>query len=381
MRIAQVAPLFESVPPQLYGGTERVVSWLTEEMVRQDHEVTLFATGDSQTAARLVPACRRALWRDPACRDPLPHHVRLVELVAREAHRFDMIHFHLDYVHFPSVRRLPCATVTTVHGRLHPPDEQPLFETFSDVPLVSISDYQRKPIPGANWAATIYHGLPRDLHPFREGTGAYLAFLGRLSPEKGIVSAVEIARRTGLPLRVAARIYPEERPYYEQVVDRMFRASPWVEFVGEVGGRAKDEFLGNARALLFPIDWDEPFGLVMIEAMACGTPVVAFRRGSVPEVMADGVTGFVVQDVDEAVRAVGQVGGLSRRDCRRVFERRFDVSRMTHNYLELYRKLAADEPVPALPWSHGPAIRRPALQPAGLLGPVSPGCPAAGVRT
>jgi glycosyltransferase involved in cell wall biosynthesis len=373
MRIAQVAPLFESIPPALYGGTERVVSYLTEELVRQGHEVTLFASGDSETAARLVPGCPRALWRDPSCRDPLPQHVRLVELVARQAHRFDLIHFHLDYVHFPTLDRLPCPSVTTLHGRLHPPDERPFFEAFPRVPLISISDSQRNPIPGANWLATVYHGLPRDLHTMREAPGTYLAFLGRLSPEKGIVPAVEIARRAGLPLRVAAKIYPEERPYFEQVVEPMFRASPGVEFVGEVGGRVKDEFLGNARAVLFPIDWDEPFGLVMIEAMACGTPVVAFRRGSVPEVMADGVTGFVVDGVDEAARAIGRVGDLSRRACRRTFEERFDAARMSHDYLQAYRQLADGGPGRSRSFPEGPFDHRPIPAPAGLLGPVAGG--------
>ncbi|MDR3620455.1 MAG: glycosyltransferase family 4 protein [Paludisphaera borealis] len=339
MRIAQVAPLFECVPPKLYGGTERVVSYLTEELVRQGHEVTLFASGDSETSARLVPSCRRALWQEPGCLETLPHHVRLVEMVAAEAHRFDLIHFHIDYVHFPVVGRLPCPTVTTLHGRLHPPDQEGLFETCSEVPLVSISDDQRRPIPSANWQATVHHGLPLDLHTFRDAPGTYLAFLGRVSPEKGLDRAIEIARRAGMPLRVAARIYPEERPYYERVIEPLLRASPWVEFVGEVGGAAKDDFLGNAHALLFPIEWDEPFGLVMIESMACGTPVIAFRRGSVPEVMVHGVTGFVVEDVAEAEEALGRVPTLSRWACRRTFVERFGAARMAMDYLAVYRRL------------------------------------------
>jgi glycosyltransferase involved in cell wall biosynthesis len=371
MRIAQVAPLYESVPPKLYGGTERVVSYLTEELVRQGHEVTLFASGDSETDARLVPCCSRALWQDAECRETLPHHVRQVERVAREAHRFDVIHFHLDYVHFPVVGRLPCPTVTTLHGRLHPPDHQAFFEVFPETPLVSISDDQRRPLPGANWRATVYHGLPRDLHTFREGPGRYLAFLGRMSPEKGVDTAVEIARRARMPLKVAAKIYADEVHYFEEVIEPLFRASPWVEFVGEVGGRLKDEFLGNAHALLFPINWAEPFGLVMIEAMACGTPVVAFRRGSVPEVMTDGVTGFVVDDVPGAVDAVGRVGGLSRRVCRRSFVERFDVARMARDYLAVYRKLATDGLGQALPQSGRSPADRPARHPAGLLGLVT----------
>jgi len=372
MRIAQVAPLYESVPPKLYGGTERVVSYLTEELVRLGHEVTLFASGDSETAARLIAGCPRALWQTPDCREALPHHVRLVDLVAAEAHRFDVVHFHTDYVHFPAAGRLPCPTVTTLHGRLHPPDERAFFATYREVPLVSISDDQRRPVAGANWQATVYHGLPRGLHTFREAPGAYLAFLGRVSPEKGPDKAVEIARRAGLPLRVAAKIYPEERSYFEQVIEPLFRASPWVTFVGEVGGASKDEFLGNAHALLFPIDWAEPFGLVMIEAMACGTPVVAFRRGSVPEVMVEGVTGFVVEDVGGAVEAVSRVAGLSRRACRRAFEKRFDAARMARDYLSVYYKLIARrregrEP----PGATGPA--RPPRCLGGLLGPVLAG--------
>jgi glycosyltransferase involved in cell wall biosynthesis len=373
MRIAQVAPLFESVPPRMYGGTERVVSYLTEELVRQGHEVTLFASGDSETSARLVAGCPRALWQEPGCRDTLPHHVRLVELVAREADRFDVIHFHLDYVHFPAVGRLPCPTVTTLHGRLHPPDEEALFDAYSRVPLVSISDDQRRPIPRANWQATVHHGMPLDVHTFREGPGSYLAFLGRVSPEKGLDKAVEIARLAGMPLRVAAKIYPEERPYYERVIEPLFRASPWVEFVGEVGGASKDAFLGGAFALLFPIEWAEPFGLVMIESLACGTPVVAFRRGSVPEVMTDGVTGFVVDDVPGAVEAVRATAGLDRRACRRAFVERFGVARMTRDYQAVYRRLVVGEACPS-PGAWGRADGRGPADPihhqGGLLGPV-----------
>jgi len=340
MRIAQVAPLFETIPPKLYGGTERVVSYLTDELVRQGHEVTLFASADSASTARLVPCCPRALWGDPNCREMLPHQIRQMALVAREAHRFDVIHFHSDYVHFPLVEQFPCPTVTTLHGRVHPPDHQALFEAYPDVPLVSISDDQRRPLPWANWRTTVHHGLPRHEHTFQPDPRRYLAFLGRVSPEKGLDKAVEIARQVEMPLKVAAKIYPEEVSYFEEIIKPLFQASPWVEFVGEVGGRAKDEFLGNAYALLFPINWAEPFGLVMIEAMACGTPVVAFRHGSVPEVMTDGVTGFVVDDVPDAVDAVGKVGMLDRRRCRQTFEERFDAARMSRDYLEVYRRLA-----------------------------------------
>jgi glycosyltransferase involved in cell wall biosynthesis len=341
MRIAQVAPLYESVPPELYGGTERVVSYLTEELVRQGHEVTLFASGDSRTRARLVEVCPRALWRDPGCRETLPHHVRQMELVFRDVSRFDVLHFHTDYLHFPLLRRHPCASVTTLHGMMHPPDLGELFDEYDDVPLVSISDSQRRPIPWANWQATVYHGLPRNLHTFREQRGEYLAFLGRASREKGLDRAVEIARRSGMQLKVAAKIYPEERAYFTDTLrPLMDAAGSLVEFVGEVGGKGKDDFLGNAHAVLFPIDWPEPFGLVMIEALACGTPVIAFRNGSVPEVIDHGETGFVVGSLEEAVEAVGRVSELSRRRCRQVFEQRFDAARMARDYLDVYRRLA-----------------------------------------
>jgi glycosyltransferase involved in cell wall biosynthesis len=340
MRIAQVAPLYESVPPKLYGGTERVVSWLTEELVRLGHEVTLFASGDSQTTAKLVAACPRALWRDERCRETLPHHVRLMELVFQDVSRFDIIHFHCDYLHFPLLRRHPCASLTTLHGQLHVPDLGTLFEEYADVPLVSISNNQREPMPRANWRGTVHHGMPRDLHTFGDGSGDYLAFLGRISPQKGLDRAIAIARQARVPLKVAAKIYPEERDYYKQVIEPLLQESRgFVEYLGEVGGRAKNEFLGKARALLFPIDWPEPFGLVMIEALACGTPVIAFRNGSVPEVIADGVTGFVVDTADEAVEAVARVACLDRTTCRKVFEERFGVARMARDYLDVYRRL------------------------------------------
>jgi glycosyltransferase involved in cell wall biosynthesis len=384
MRIAQVAPLYESVPPRLYGGTERVVSYLTEELVRLGHEVTLFASGDSQTRAKLVAACPRALWRDPDCREALPHHVRLLELLFQDVSRFDVLHFHCDYLHLPLLRRHPCPSVTTLHGRLHLPDLGPLVADYPEAALVSISDDQRRPLPGANWQATVYHGLPRGLHTYRERSGDYLAFLGRISPEKRVDRAVEIARRAGIGLKVAAKVYPEERAYFQQTVEPLLEASrPWVEFLGEVGGREKDEFLGNARALLFPIDWPEPFGLVMIEALACGTPVIGWRNGSVPEVIEDGVTGFVVDSVEEAVRAVGRVGGesggLSRRACRQAFEERFDAARMARDYVEVYRRLTQGGPgrvgrtpptfVPASrPRGHGSVADRPPLPRAPLGG-------------
>jgi glycosyltransferase involved in cell wall biosynthesis len=344
MRIAQVAPLFESVPPKLYGGTERVVSFLTEELVRLGHEVTLFASGDSQTRAKLVAACPRALWRDPDCKETLPHHVRLMELVFEDVSRFDLIHFHCDYLHFPLLRRCPCPSVTTLHGRMHIPDLQPLFAEYAEAPLVSISDNQRRPIPEANWQATVYHGLPRNSHSFCDRPGDYLAFLGRISPEKRLDRAVEIARRTGRKLKVAAKIYPEDRDYYQRTIEPLLHESrSFVEFVGEVSGREKDEFLGNAYAMLFPIDWPEPFGLVMIEALACGTPVIGWRLGSVPEVVADRVTGFVVDSLDEAVEAVRRVEWLDRRDCRKEFEERFDCARMAQDYLQVYRRLVHAE--------------------------------------
>jgi glycosyltransferase involved in cell wall biosynthesis len=339
MRIAQIAPLFERVPPALYGGTERVVSYLTEELVRLGHDVTLFASGDSRTSARLVAACPQALWRDPDVRDTLPHQIRLMELVFSGVGRFDVLHFHTDWIHFPLVRRHACRSVTTLHGMVHPPDVAALFEEYRDVPLVSISDNQRSPIPTANWAGTVYHGLPRDLFASSGDPGRYLVYLGRMSPEKRVDRAIEIARRAGVPLKIAAKIYPEERDYFHETLEPLIKQSPLVEFIGEIGQEGRQVLLAGASAFLFPIEWPEPFGLVMIEAMACGTPVIAWRRGAVPEVLQEGVTGFIVESIDDAVGAVGRIGDLSRATCRREFERRFDARRMAQDYVRIYETI------------------------------------------
>jgi len=343
MRIAQVSPLYESVPPKLYGGTERVVAFLTDALIAQGHEVTLFASGDSSTQAALVPGAPRALRLGDGCREPIARHLEMLEEVCRRADDFDIIHFHLDYLGFPAARRCGVPHVTTLHGRLDDPELEPLFRSYCDTPLVSISNAQRAPLGFANWKATIYHGLPPDLYSFHPQPGRYLAFLGRLSPVKRVDRAVEIAHQLGMPLRVAAKINPEERDYYEREIAPLF-AERNVEFLGEIGEADKDEFLGNAAALLFPVDWPEPFGLVMIEAMACGTPVVGYRRGSVSEVIRDGVSGYVVDSVEAAVAATARALALPRRRCRAYFERRFSVARMAADYLDLYRDLAEHAP-------------------------------------
>ena len=340
MKIAQVAPLYESVPPKYYGGTERIVSYLTEELVREGHDVTLFASGDSVTAARLVAPVRRALRLDKNSIDSLAHHVVLLEEITRRASRFDVIHYHIDYLHFPTSRRLGVPHVTTLHGRLDIPDLVPLYREFRDMPLVSISNAQRAPIPWANWQGTVYHGLPADLYAFHETPGDYLAFIGRISPEKRVDRAIRIARRARMKIRIAAKVDDVDREYFEEQIQPLLDESD-AEYIGEIGEGEKREFLGNAVALLFPIDWPEPFGLVMIEAMACGTPVIAYRHGSVPEVMEEGVTGFVVSGIDDAVRAVERVSSLSRRHCREVFEERFSAARMARDYVKLYERLAA----------------------------------------
>jgi glycosyltransferase involved in cell wall biosynthesis len=348
MRIAQVSPLFESVPPKLYGGTERVVSFLTEALVDLGHDVTLFASADSVTQATLVPCAPRALRLDDSCRDPLAQHLAMLEEVFARAAEFDVIHFHLDYLSFPEARHCQVPHVATMHNRLDLPELEPLFRAFADIPVVSISDAQRAPLPFANWCGTVYHGLPLDLFKFRPNAGKYLAFLGRVSPEKGVHRAVEIARRLDLPLKVAAKVDDKDRHFYEQQVKPLF-AQPKVEFIGEIGEDQKGDFLGNAAALLFPIDWPEPFGLVMIEAMACGTPVVAFRRGAVPEVMRDGVSGYVVDSVDGAVAATARAVELPRKRCRAYFEGRFSAPRMANDYLAVYERLLGAEAAPPHP--------------------------------
>jgi glycosyltransferase involved in cell wall biosynthesis len=337
MRIAQVAPLHESVPPALYGGTERVVSYLTEELVKQGHEVTLFASGDSTTQARLISASESALRLNERVSDPLAHHFVLLEEVFARAGDFDIIHFHIDYLHFPFSQRQNTPHVTTLHGRLDLPDLIPLHKKFSEMPLVSISDAQRLPLPWANWQGTVYHGLPMELYQPRSEPGDYLLFLGRISVEKRFDRAVEIAKRSGMRLKCAAKIEESNRQYFEETIksldDRV------VECVGEVGDADKQELLADAYALLFPIDWPEPFGLVLIEAMACGTPVIAYRCGSVPEIVDDGATGFIVDDLDTAIQVVPKIRDLDRNLCRRRFEERFSAARMAQEYLAIYQRL------------------------------------------
>ena len=338
MRIAQVAPLIESVPPKHYGGTERIVSYLTEGLVRAGHDVTLFASGDSVTSARLIAPCQRSLRKNERCKDPVAREVLLLDHVIEHVDEFDLIHFHTGYLHFPISRYLRVPHVTTLHGRLDIPDLIPVFDRFRNEPLISISNAQRQPLPWANWQATIYHGLPTEQFQFRPNPGDYLAFLGRISPEKRADRAIEIAKRAGMPLKLAAKVDRADRRYFKRVIEPLL-AESHVDWVGEITDRDKNEFLGSAYALLFPIDWPEPFGLVMIEAMACGTPVIAYNSGSVPEVMEDGVTGFIVEGLDDAAKAVSRVCDVSRARCRNTFERRFAASRMASDYIEIYKRL------------------------------------------
>jgi glycosyltransferase involved in cell wall biosynthesis len=338
MKIAQVAPLYESVPPKLYGGTERVVSYLTEELVRMGHDITLYASGDSCTSARLRSVCERALRLEGGeLTSPLAHHLNLIETIAQEADEFDVVHFHLDYLPFSQIRRLEIPAVTTLHGRLDIPDLYPLFREFDDMRLISISDAQRKPMPWASWLRTVHHGLPADLHCGQNEPGKYLAFLGRISPEKRVDRAIDIAKRARMPLRVAAKVDPTDQRYFDKEICHLLHGAD-VEFLGEIGDHDKTDFLGNAIALLFPIDWPEPFGLVMIEAMACGTPVIAFRGGSVAEIVDDGVTGFVVESIEEAVEALDRIPSIDRKECRARFEQRFSARRMCEDYLEAYEQ-------------------------------------------
>ena len=343
VKIAQVSPLAERVPPTGYGGTESVVAYLCDELVRQGHEVTLFASGDSLTKARLIPACDRPLRLDTDVVDPLAHDAFQLEQVMEHAESFDLIHFHTGYSHFPMSRRLKTPSVTTFHGRLDIPDLKRLFRSAKDIPVVSISNSQRKPFPTMNWQGTVYHGLPLDLYRPGEGNGGYLAFLGRICPEKRVDRAIRIAERVNMKLKIAAKIDAVDREYVEKEVGSLLE-HPLVEFIGECGGTEKEKFLGDAYALLFPIDWPEPFGLVMIEAMACGTPVIAYRAGSVPEIIDPSVTGFVIDNIDEAVNAVEKVQHLDRKKCRETFEQRFSSRRMASDYVNIYDRLLTRKP-------------------------------------
>ncbi len=346
MKIAQISPLWESVPPKLYGGTERIVSYLTEELVRRGHDVTLFASGDSETAARLQAACPRALrlLTGPANRDA-PLIVMQEQALAQEADQFDIIHSHLDFLSFPMSRRCPTPVLTTMHGRLDLPELVPVFAEYADMPVVSISNAQRLPLPDANWRGTVYHGLP-DLYAFHPHPGTYLAFLGRISPEKRPDHAIEIAKRVGMPLRLAAKVDPVDREYFETQIEPLLD-HPLVEYVGEITDAEKCDFLGDAAAVLCPYDWPEPFGIVLIEALACGTPVFAYRRGSIPEIIEDGVTGFICDNLNDMVAAVDRLPLLQRQRCRDSFEARFTVQRMTEDYLAIYERMAALRTRPA----------------------------------
>jgi glycosyltransferase involved in cell wall biosynthesis len=340
LRIAQVAPLYESVPPELYGGTERVVSYLTEELVRQGHRVTLFASGDSRTSAELMAVCDRAvrLEREPTA--AVAMHTLLMEAAFARSDVFDVIHCHIDSIHLPLARRCPVPVITTLHGRLDIAGLATLHREFAELPLVSISDAQRAPLPEASWAGTVHHGLPLELHRPHYDAGRYLVFLGRISPEKGLDRAIAIARRAKLPLKIAAKIDRADREYFASQIEPLL-AAPGIEYLGEIGEPAKNQLLGGALALLFPIDWPEPFGLAMIEAMACGTPVIAFAGGAVAEVVDPGITGYIAGGVEEAVACVERVRGLDRRECRRQFERRFGAARMAREYCSIYRNCEA----------------------------------------
>ena len=355
MKIAQISPLMESVPPRLYGGSERIVSYLTDELVRQGHDVTLFASGDSVSSANLVRCVPIALRLDANVRDPIPYYMLMLDRVREMADEFDILHFHIDQFHFPLFRPIAQRTVTTLHGRQDLHDLKPLYVGFSDMPLVSISNSQRKPIANANFAATVYHGLPaQTLKPNYKPSGDYVAFLGRISPEKRPDRAIRIAQALGLRIKIAAKIDKVDEAYFREHIASLFNL-PGVEYIGEIDERSKSEFLGEASALLFPIDWPEPFGLSMIEAMACGTPVLAFRCGSVPEIIDPGVTGLIVDSMDEAIRVMPQVLALDRRAVRQKFEQRFSASRMAKDYVQVYRSLIKQQ---ALPERDAPVSRR-----------------------
>lgn len=338
LRIAQIAPLYESLPPKLYGGTERMVHYLTEELVRQGHDVTLFASGDSITKARLIASVNEGLRLKQNCTDPLAYHIVQMQELITHIGEFDILHFHTDYLHFPFSNMLNIPSVTTLHGRLDIPELQAVYNTFPYQNLISISENQRLPLPQGNFIKTIYHGLPKDLHYQGNDQCEYLAFLGRISPEKGVERAIEIAQATNTKLKIAAKIDKADLTYYNEKI-KLLLDHPLIEYVGEINEKQKTDFLGKAKALLFPIDWPEPFGLVMIEAMACGTPVIAFNRGSVPEIMKNDVTGFIVNSVKEAIDAVARLKYLSKAEIRGVFESRFTAAHMAKNYVNVYRSL------------------------------------------
>jgi len=347
MRIAQVAPLIESVPPKAYGGTERVVSYLTEALVDMGHDVTLFASGDSATRAHLVPVVERSIRLDPSHPDWLVWTTLMLEQVFESASRFDVIHFHVDHLHFSLARRCKTPCVTTLHGRQDLPDLVPLYQRFREQPVVSISDSQREPLPFANWCATVHHGLPEDLYRFHPTAQDYFVFVGRMSPEKRVDRAIDIALNCGVPLRIGAKVDMADRAYFESQV-RPLLDHPLVDYVGEIEEHQKNDFIGNARALLFPIDWPEPFGLVMIEALACGTPVIGYPCGAVTEVLEHGVTGYVVNDRQQAIAAARRIDRIDRRECRRAFEQRFTARVMAERYVDVYRSLIARTCTPVL---------------------------------
>jgi glycosyltransferase involved in cell wall biosynthesis len=367
MRIAQIAPLHERVPPKLYGGTERVVSYLTEELVRQGHDVTLFASGDSRTSAKLVRCCEMALRLNPSVRDSLPYHMIMLDQIRRRTDQFDILHFHIDILHAPLIRDIAGRTLTTLHGRLDLPDLAPFYAAFPELPLASVSNAQQRYLPHANWLGTVYHGLPSELLPFQPKPDGYLAFLGRIAPEKGPDRAIEIAAQSGMPLKIAAKVDRVDQAYWEEKICPMIQVHPSVQFIGEIDEGDKAGFLGAAVALLFPIDWPEPFGLVMIEAMSCGTPVIAYRRGSVPEIVEDGLSGFVVETVEEAIAAVQQIASLDRAEVRAYFERRFTVERMARDYVAMYQNLLSLRGRPASSDALAGALAGQTMQPSPLV--------------